>query len=405
MLKRFLQSFGLAFQNIRSNFFHTFLSVLGVIIGVGALVSILSLIDGMEKYAREQINSTTDLNAISVSTNSFKTVNGIRLRKDSITYFKKEDVLAVRSRLSKPAKSYLYYRAAGEIQLEGDTIQSAVHGIGVVGLRVDSVIAGVMLEDHVWLEAKPSVVITHALAELLSPGRPAASLLHRKLKFGNYLLVIEAVVSIKNVKDPELFYPFGLLSAQELESNPPQLVIEAENVVDVQLLKEDLEKYLSNAFSTQQDFSVSTNQFRVEQAARGIALFRIIMGLIVGISVVVGGVGVMNVLLISVTERTAEIGIRKAMGATRKDIAMLFLSESIAVSTFGSLLGTIFGILFTMAAVPIVKIVIKIPFQAEYTPNTLLLISVLAVIVGVVFGTYPALRASRLNPVEAIRHE
>lgn len=405
MLKRFLQSFGLAFQNIRSNFFHTFLSVLGVIIGVGALVSILSLIDGMEKYAREQINSTTDLNAISVSTNSFKTVNGIRLRKDSITYFKKEDVLALRSRLSKPAKSYLYYRAAGEIQLEGDTIQSAVHGIGVVGLRVDSVIAGVMLEDHVWLEAKPSVVITHALAELLSPGRPAASLLHRKLKFGNYLLVIEAVVSIKNVKDPELFYPFGLLSAQELESNPPQLVIEAENVVDVQLLKEDLEKYLSNAFSTQHDFSVSTNQFRVEQAARGIALFRIIMGLIVGISVVVGGVGVMNVLLISVTERTAEIGIRKAMGATRKDIAMLFLSESIAVSTFGSLLGTIFGILFTMAAVPIVKIVIKIPFQAEYTPNTLLLISVLAVIVGVVFGTYPALRASRLNPVEAIRHE
>ena len=405
MLKRFLQSFGLAFQNIRSNFFHTFLSVLGVIIGVGALVSILSLIDGMEKYAREQINSTTDLNAISVSTNSFKTVNGIRLRKDSITYFKKEDVLALRSRLSKPAKSYLYYRAAGEIQLEGDTIQSAVHGTGVVGLRVDSVIAGVMLEDHVWLEAKPSVVITHALAELLSPGRPAASLLHRKLKFGNYLLVIEAVVSIKNVKDPELFYPFRLLSAQELESNPPQLVIEAENVVDVPLLKEDLEKYLSNAFSTQHDFSVTTNQFRVEQAARGIALFRIIMGLIVGISVVVGGVGVMNVLLISVTERTAEIGIRKAMGATRKDIAMLFLSESIAVSTFGSLLGTIFGILFTMAAVPIVKIVIKIPFQAEYTPNTLLLISVLAVIVGVVFGTYPALRASRLNPVEAIRHE
>jgi len=405
MLKRFLQSFGLAFQNIRSNFFHTFLSVLGVIIGVGALVSILSLIDGMEKYARDQISSTTNLNAISVSTNSFRTVNGIRLRKDSITYIKKEDILAIRSRLSKPAKSYLYYRAVGEIQLEGDTIQSAVHGTGVIGLRVDSVIAGFMLEDHVWLEAKPSVVITSKLAQLLSPGRPVATLLHRKLKFGNYLLVIEAVVSIKNVKDPELFYPFGLLSAQELESNPPQLVIEAENVVDIPTLKEDLEKYLRNAFSTEHDFNVSTNQFRVEQAVQGIALFRVIMGLIVGISVVVGGVGVMNVLLISVTERTAEIGIRKAMGATRKDIAMLFLAESIAVSTFGSLLGTIFGILFTMAAVPIVKVVIKIPFQAEYTANTLLLISVLAVIVGAVFGTYPALRASRLNPVEAIRHE
>jgi putative ABC transport system permease protein len=119
----------------------------------------------------------------------------------------------------------------------------------------------------------------------------------------------------------------------------------------------------------------------------------------------VGGVGVMNVLLISVTERTSEIGIRKAMGANRKDIVMLFLSESIAVSAFGSLLGLIFGVLFTMAAVPIVKAITKIPFQAEYTLNTFLVIAILAVVVGIVFGTYPAIRASRLNPVDAIRHE
>jgi putative ABC transport system permease protein len=119
----------------------------------------------------------------------------------------------------------------------------------------------------------------------------------------------------------------------------------------------------------------------------------------------VGGIGVMNVLLISVTERTAEIGIRKATGANRRDIMLLFLSESITVSAFGSFLGLVLGVLGTMVIIPIIKAITEVPFQAAYTWNTFLVITVLSILVGIVFGTYPAIRASRLNPVEAIRHE
>jgi putative ABC transport system permease protein len=113
----------------------------------------------------------------------------------------------------------------------------------------------------------------------------------------------------------------------------------------------------------------------------------------------------MNVLLISVTERTAEIGVRKAVGANKRDIILQFLSESITISLFGSLLGLVLGILGTMAIVPIVKSMTGVPFQAAYTLNTLMIISILSVVVGIVFGTYPAMRAARLDPVEAIRRE
>ncbi|SFC33878.1 ABC transporter permease [Spirosoma endophyticum] len=139
--------------------------------------------------------------------------------------------------------------------------------------------------------------------------------------------------------------------------------------------------------------------------AKGFLLFRLIMGMIVGISVLVGGIGVMNVLLISVTERTVEIGIRKALGAKKRDILWQFLSESITISTFGSVLGLALGLLSTMAVVPIVKALTDIPFQMAYTWNTFSIILVIAMLIGVIFGTYPAMRAARLDPVEAIRRE
>jgi putative ABC transport system permease protein len=171
-------------------------------------------------------------------------------------------------------------------------------------------------------------------------------------------------------------------------------------------LKNDINAWLEKHDpDAKQNFRIITNEFRIEQATKGFLLFRVIMGLIVGISVLVGGIGVMNVLLISVTERTAEIGIRKATGANRRDIMLLFLSESITVSAFGSFLGLVLGVLGTMVIIPIIKAITEVPFQAAYTWNTFLVITVLSILVGIIFGTYPAIRASRLNPVEAIRHE
>src|SRR5688572_23441879 len=125
MFRRIVQSFLLALQNIRSNFFHTFLSVLGIVIGVAALVSILSLIDGMQEFAKSQIATTTSLNVINVSSDPFKRMNGITIRKDTVTFLQQQDFLDLRASLSKPAKSYLYQRTARELAIAGDSLTAA----------------------------------------------------------------------------------------------------------------------------------------------------------------------------------------------------------------------------------------------------------------------------------------
>jgi putative ABC transport system permease protein len=153
------------------------------------------------------------------------------------------------------------------------------------------------------------------------------------------------------------------------------------------------------------DWSVTVPLDRLEEAERAKERFTRLLVLIAGISLVVGGIGIMNIMLATVTERTREIGIRRALGAKRKDITLQFLVEAIVQTNVGGLVGVLLG----------VSLVYAIPFLANYfaatylpakiDPFSIFLSLGTAVGVGVIFGLYPALRAARLDPIEALRHE
>lgn len=407
MLKKIISSFVLAIHNIRSNFFHTMLSVIGIVIGVAALVAILSLIDGMEKFARDQISKTTSLKAIVVQTQMSRRVDGVSLKKEKVQALTYDDFQSLKSSLTAHSRAMIWQIAAREISFISDTTTVAAHTTGVSNFDTSFVaIEGQLLTEADFRIGERKAVMTTALAKKFVKDSTAhQSLVGKELAIGSDTMTIVGVIQSWRAPNPELFFPLKRIPEKEFQNNPTQTLVEANEITDVQKIKGEIVSWLKKRFGEKNDFTVNTNEFRVEQAAQGFMVFRIVMGLIVGISVLVGGIGVMNVLLISVTERTAEIGVRKAVGANRRDIILQFLSESITVSLFGSLLGLVVGILSTMAFVPIIKALTKVPFQAEYTLNTLMVVSVLAIFVGIVFGTYPAMRAAKLDPVEAIRRE
>ncbi|MFC1509393.1 ABC transporter permease [Candidatus Omnitrophota bacterium] len=153
------------------------------------------------------------------------------------------------------------------------------------------------------------------------------------------------------------------------------------------------------------DFNIRTGAAALEQINKVILIMKAVAGGIAGISLLVGGIGIMNIMLVSVTERTREIGIRKSLGATRSNILHQFMVEAIVLCLFGGLLGVGLGLLFGKGISAYITSITKMSFLSVMSPSLTLIAVGFSLFIGVTFGVYPAWRASQLDPVEALRHE
>jgi len=177
------------------------------------------------------------------------------------------------------------------------------------------------------------------------------------------------------------------------------------NPQDVDEVADSMRRVYRRLHEHGDEFTVRTGVEEIAGINKVLLIMKVVAGSIAGISLLVGGIGIMNIMLVSVTERTREIGIRKSLGATRSTILWQFMIETVVLCLFGGLLGVVLGFLMGQGIAAVITSLTKMPFTSVISPKMMGFAVGFSLFVGIIFGVYPAWSASRLDPVEALRHD
>jgi putative ABC transport system permease protein len=406
----------LAVQTLRANLLRTVLSTLGIVMGAASLSAVLALGDGAEAFARRRIEGE-GLQTILLAAKTADRIDGVRVPRPHPAQFAPADADSLAAALGSGAgvtlvrKAVLRWRtpseaaanpAAGAARPEHAAVAQGLLVSGTVASP--TVQAGRPLSPAELAGEAPVTVVSAPVARLLAATPGAA--VGQDVVVGTRRLRVTGVLPDRAGRDePVLMLPFGLLTRLSAETQEPHaLVAQAPTVEAVERLTSVAARWSRTHYGDGVTVSATGLQ-RLRDVAQGILLFKLLMGAFTAIALLVGGIGIMNVLLASVLERTREIGVRRAVGARRRDIVLQFLAESVAISATGSLLGLALGLGSAFAFTAVMRARSDAPIYAAVTPQTIVASILAALATGVVFGLYPAFRAARLPPVDAIRAE
>ncbi len=408
-------------QNIRvgvtalfANPLRTVLSTLGVIIGVASLVAVLSVGDGMERTIRAQLEETTSVQFFNVAAVTTEEVDGQDFPLDSFPVFTVADV---RDAARLPGLVGMTAEVAGRAEAS-DSAGNVRRMVSVTGVTESwstlspvTPLAGQLLSaTDIDAINPPRVVLSQALASRFATGASlpgAAAMLGRTIRLEGRSFLVSGVISDSSTTEAAWVSLSAVDSALPPSARPRSVLLVGKIalVEEADSVKARVTQWADARFGTGTT-RLRSNESRLAQAAQGILMFKLFMGAITGISLLVGGIGIMNVLLASVTERTREIGIRKAMGARKRDVLWQFLAESVAVASLGSGLGVVLGLAGAYTITAVMRSQLEgMQIFASVSWSTIAVAVLSALFVGLVFGTYPARRAARLDPIDAIRHE
>jgi len=407
-----LCSIAIGLETLRANPLRTILSTLGVVIGAGSLVAVLALGDGLERFGREQIEQTTDLQSVVLSPRTSLYVDGQIFPVDGYPVFTVADAEALLARI--PAAQGASITLTGQGTLQGtaadsvDALIAATLPSAASLLKLEFAAGRYFTVEEARTNA-PVVVLSHALAARLT-GVSAGAAVGTVVRLRGRALTVVGVRTARDGEQGGIAYVPLEAQNDALIPTPrpraPDLALQARTVEEVPAVQRAAETWLAARYGDWKRVArVTSNQKRVEQAAQAFLVFKFAMGAITGISLLVGGIGIMNVLLASVTERTREIGVRKAIGARRHDVLVQFLAESVAISGVGSALGAAVGLAGAFGITALIREKSAARVYAAFSWETVAVCAAAALVLGLTFGIYPALRASRLSPIDAIRHE
>ena len=386
------QSFKMGFNGIISNKMRSVLTMLGIIIGVAAVIVLVSLATGTTQSITDRISS---MGSNLLSVNIFGRGNGGTLTEEEMNEWR-----------AKEGIKYLAPTVSGSQEVKAGTSSMNASFIGTVKDYVD--MNGLELTDGRNLADMDIVVRSHVViigseiaAELFEGENPIG----QNLKIAGMNFKVVGVLassgsSMMGSNDTRVIVPYT--TAQRLLQNARigSVAVGVATPEQVPEVKAYLEGELLKKYGSTDSFNIFDQTELLSTLQETTALMAMLVGGIAGISLVVGGIGIMNIMLVSVTERTREIGIRKAIGAQKRHILGQFLIESVVLSCTGGLIGVLIGI----GIMRLVGI-----FVESLTGNVSITIVGIAfgfsAAIGIIFGVYPANKASNLNPIDALRYQ
>ncbi len=395
-----------AFRGITVNRTRSSLTMLGIIIGVASVVLMVSMGNSFQNYILTQIASI-GTNTMDIFPVGFEKFGG---NLDSLTF---DDYLAVK-RLTTVENITPVIIVGKPVQNGKEVISPMVIGSYDIlfqnfGLKLDH---GRFIDQNDENGAKTNAVIgPKSATDLFGNADPVG----KRVTVGDTSFTIVGVTSaqgsavLSNLDTP-LFIPYSTAKAVSGQKNLTYITLKT--VGDPQIAKEDIVSVLRQRHrivnptnDPDKDDFIARGADQVSSIVGSVTLgLTIFLALVAGISLLVGGIGIMNIMLVSVTERTKEIGLRKAVGARRRDILFQFLLEAVSLTLTGGIIGIIIGAFFGWLLSAVASKFLG-TFTFVLSITAIFLAVVMAVGTGLIFGIYPARRAARLSPMEALRYE
>ncbi|NBR59429.1 MAG: FtsX-like permease family protein [Opitutaceae bacterium] len=401
---RFINVIKVALRALRRSAMRSILTALGIIIGVAAVIAMVSIGNGAKSQVEASIASLGQ-NIISVYPGS-ATTGGMHGGWGSASSLTVDEALTIRREISGIVAVSPEMRDRQQVLANGLNWNSSVNGEDVtyLDIRLWTIAEGEMFtEGDVNSAAKVCVIGQTVVAKLFPDGDPVG----RSLRIRNLPFKIVGVLKAKGFnyfgsdQDDVVIIPYtSHLKRIARRPNLNSIIIQAESPDQMTRIQQDVTDFLQQRRNGRDpDFTVRNQQELAEAATATTKTMTVLLGAIAGVSLIVGGIGIMNIMLVSVTERTREIGIRLAVGAHGHDVLTQFLVEAIILSVMGGTLGILLGVgssqlISRLNGWPVLvstsAIVGAVAFSAA---------------IGVFFGFYPARKAAQLDPIEALRYE
>ncbi len=394
---------------LRANKVRSGLTMLGIVIGISSVIALIAIGNGAQSSIQSSIQSIGS-NLIIVMPGATRTPGSIvsagRGTAQSLT---NEDATAIASQVSGVVAADPEVSSNKQVTFQGTNTRTTILGTGdqyptVRNLQIAD--GSYFTQNQITSLARVAVIGPTVVTDLMATGTEPVG---QEIVIGGDTFTVIGVTVAKGGsgftnQDDQIFIP--LTTAQQLFTGNKYLStisVEADNTNDMAAVQADITTLLLGRHSisnpTNADFS-TINQADIAATASGITqTFTILLAAVAGISLLVGGIGIMNMMLTTVTERTREIGLRKAIGAKKSDISTQFLVEAVSLTFIGGGIGVALGILASYLVTTFGGITTSV------TSSSVILAFCVSAGIGIIFGYYPARRAASLNPIEALRYE